>query len=807
MPTANRIALLAIFAVACFGAASPARSQSENVDLLANFDPHPGWHSGIWGYTSPGGVEIAILGCEEGTSFINVTNPANPVEVGYFPGANSIWREFRTYGHYAYIVCDEGNDGLKIVDLANPLAPVLVATITTHWSTAHTVWIDQQRGYLMALGSNTFDNVVILDLVANPTNPPLVYRNGSFYTHDAYSRDNIFYSAAIFDGTLKTLNMATLPASMPVLDEIVTDDAFTHNIWLTDDGDYALTTDEQPGGHITVVDVSNPSNIFRVGSYINPRLPNTIVHNVMVKGNLAYASWYTSGLEIFDVSEPTQPTQVGFYDTFPGDQAQFDGAWGVYPFAESGNIYISDISTGLWVFEFDASFGTLEGLITDADTGDPIEGAEVTIPEVDQTQITGANGIFRLNLDPGTYTVQVEAFGYESDEAEFDVVVGETTPANFALEPIPTGSLSGTITNLAGGAGLGGVLVELIGTPLFTTTAANGAYSFPQVPANAYLIKASLFGFGAAEGIVTIQGGLPTNRNLSLSASPIAVNMEANPSWTVGAAGDNATAGIWTRVEPVGTYGNGIPIQPEVDHTVNPGQLCWVTGQGTDPNNIGENDVDNGHTTLVTSTYDLTAIADPTVRFFRWYVNDGNGTVDDIFRVDVSSNNGTSWVNLETVPQTRRLWEQMEFFLPDYITVTNQVRFRFIADDSGTGSIVEAGIDDFEIFAMRVSSDAPEVSTDPIATRLFAASPNPIVASDGTTLRFQLPRAGEVTLEIVDVAGRRINQLLNGNLTAGEHAVGWNGRDDSGRLVPGGVYFQKLTAAGSEQTGKITVIR
>jgi hypothetical protein len=283
--------------------------------------------------------------------------------------------------------------------------------------------------------------------------------------------------------------------------------------------------------------------------------------------------------------------------------------------------------------------------------------------------------------------------------------------------------------------------------------------------------------------------------------------MEANPNWTVGATGDDATAGIWTRVEPLGTYNGQTPIQPETDHTINPGQLCWVTGQGTDPSQIGQNDVDNGRTTLVTSAYDLSGLEDPTVRYFRWYVNDGNGTVDDVFRVDVSSDNGTSWVNLETLSETRRLWEQVDFYLPDYITPTNQVRLRFIADDSGGGSIVEAGIDDFEVFAVRVASDAPEDVTNPIATRLFPASPNPLTSSTSATLRFQLPRNGAVTLEIVDVAGRRVQELVNGVLPAGQHAIGWNGRDDSGRLVPGGVYFQKLTAGGTEHTGKITVIR
>ncbi len=94
----------------------------ENVILLKNLD-RGGTYSGNWGYTSPGGVELAISGTTTGTAFINATDPANAAEIAFIPGPNSTWREMATYGQYCYIVTEANGAALQIVSLANPLAP------------------------------------------------------------------------------------------------------------------------------------------------------------------------------------------------------------------------------------------------------------------------------------------------------------------------------------------------------------------------------------------------------------------------------------------------------------------------------------------------------------------------------------------------------------------------------------------------------------------------------------------------------------------------------------------------------------
>jgi hypothetical protein len=108
-----------------------------------------------------------------------------------------------------------------------------------------------------------------------------------------------------------------------------------------------LTTDEVAGGDLHIWSVQNPA--FPVAITTWTANPGAIIHNVTVRGDSAYISYYTEGLQVVDISNPASPLQVAYYDTWPGSSGGFNGAWGVYPFLESGNILVSDISTGLYV--------------------------------------------------------------------------------------------------------------------------------------------------------------------------------------------------------------------------------------------------------------------------------------------------------------------------------------------------------------------------------------------------------------------------------------------------------------------------
>ncbi len=166
-------------------------------------------------------------------------------------------------------------------------------------------------------------------------------------------------------------------------------------------------------------------------------------------------------------------------------------------------------------------------------------------------------------------------------------------------------------------------------------------------------------------------------------------------SWTVGATGDTATTGIWTRVDPIGTLA-----QPENDHTV-PGTLCYVTGQGSVGGALGEADVDGGATTLISPTFNALGLSDPQVQYWRWYSNNTGGSPNaDEMPIEISNNNGSTWVQLELVTENANAWVSKSFRISNFLTPTATMKVRFVARDLGSGSVIEAGVDDFEVFAL-----------------------------------------------------------------------------------------------------------
>jgi len=98
------------------------------------------------------------------------------------------------------------------------------------------------------------------------------------------------------------------------------------------------------------------------------------------------------------------------------------------------------------------------------------------------------------------------------------------------------------------------------------------------------------------------------------------------------------------------------------------------------------------------------------------------------------------------------------------------------------------------------------VQGDPQTIGRLTNTPNPF--RDGTTIAFELPEPSAVDLVVVDVGGRRVRELLDGErLAAGPQTVPWDGRDDGGRGVASGVYFVRADVGGRAQVRRITLVR
>jgi hypothetical protein len=277
-------------------------------------------------------------------------------------------------------------------------------------------------------------------------------------------------------------------------------------------------------------------------------------------------------------------------------------------------------------------------------------------------------------------------------------------------------------------------------------------------------------------------------------------NAETDRGWALGVGGDTATGGVWVRTEPIGTLQGIEPVQPDLDHTFDPGSLCFVTGNGAIGGAVGDADVDGGRTTLLSPVFALGNAVSATLGYWRWYTNDlGNNPGQDAWTVEVTAD-GTNWVVLEQTTASANEWTYFVFDLGSYVPLTDQVRVRFVAVDDSPGSLVEAAVDDLVLTAVRApATDAP-VGEVRAASGIVSLGPNPLHGKGAITYR--TGQAGRTALDLYDVSGRRVRALVDRVQAAGEYTV----------AIPvdgfvSGIYFVRLETAEVLEVRQIAVVR
>jgi len=401
------------WAAAFFAASSLLFAQGQNTTLLDTLDPRPAsGYNDIWGYVAPNGDEYALLGARDGTVVVNCVDPTNVYQTGFISGGTSTWRDIRTWDRYAYVVTEAGGSDVQIIDLTDPENPVLAAT----WggsvmgsSGAHNVCIDLGTGRMYVVGTN--QGTVVADLAANPTSPTYVGTWGTGanadYFHDLCVENGFAYGSMIYNGFLRISDASVFPPT--TLSDTATPAFFTHNAWPNAAGTLVATTDERGGGVIKLFDCSNKNSLVPLGEYT----PNTaaVPHNVFIIDDVAHMSFYTEGYRALDVSDPTNPVEIGYYDTYPGSSGGTSGAWGCYPFQPSGSIYVSDVSTGLYVLRLDRIRTEHTAL---PDTQDEMGPYAVTVKATSNTQVQSVE--LRYSVDGGATTTVAMAPTGNPDE-------------------------------------------------------------------------------------------------------------------------------------------------------------------------------------------------------------------------------------------------------------------------------------------------------------------------------------------------------------------------------------------------------
>ena len=366
----------------------------DQVDLLSFFPnsmlkadgrAHGVHTNDLWGWTDPlDGREYALVGRIDGTSFVDVTDPSNPVLVGDLPKPpgtppSQLWRDIKTYRNHAYIVADGNADyGMQVFDLTRLRSvprgamPALFEPDAHYleFAGSHNIVINEETGYAYAVGNsgpreNCGGGLHMIDL-SDPRDPEFVGCGPTRRIHDSQcvvyrgpddhyrGRELCLNSAEdvfeISDVTDKTNPVSVASASSPRA-------SYIHQGWLTPDHRYFYQNDE-----LDVLDGNVKTTrtlIWDLAEVEDPILLNQFLgsfpasaHNHYPKDGLMYQANYRYGLQVLDIFDPVHPREVGFFDTAPYHEGPgLSGAWSVYPFFKSGTVIVTSMQEGLFALK------------------------------------------------------------------------------------------------------------------------------------------------------------------------------------------------------------------------------------------------------------------------------------------------------------------------------------------------------------------------------------------------------------------------------------------------------------------------
>ncbi len=345
-----------------------------HLDFEALGDPDASGNDS-WGWTDPLTLrEYALMCLSTGTIFVDITDGINSVVIGKLPTntTNSIWRDVKTYGNYAFIVSEAVGHGMQVFDLtrlrsvdpSNGPIEFTADAVYEGFGNAHNIVINENNAYAYAVGTTTFSGGPHIIDISDPLNPTAAGGYSSEgYSHDGHvvtytGPDTDYLGSEIYIGSNENevviidITNKSNPALISKID--YPNVGYTHQGWFTSDMRYFILgdeTDELDMGFNTrtlvfdLIDLDNPTLHT---SYSGPT--EAIDHNGYVKGAELFLANYTAGIRIINVSDVSNMNEIAFFDTYPeNDNTAFNGVWSVYPYFTSGNVVVSDINRGLFI--------------------------------------------------------------------------------------------------------------------------------------------------------------------------------------------------------------------------------------------------------------------------------------------------------------------------------------------------------------------------------------------------------------------------------------------------------------------------
>lgn len=669
--------------------------------------------SDVWGYVDELGNEYAISGMSEGgISIVDITDPANPVEVFMVTATANNWWEIKIWNDRAYITT-EGGGGLMIIDLS-PLPEDHNLTVNYFtsggWATAHNLWIDE-NGILYIFGANKgVGGAIMYDLNIDPVNLTEVGFWNQYYVHDGIVIGDTLYAAHIHDGFFSIVDVSD-KTNPVILATANTPNNWTHNIWVNDNRTRVYTTDEVSGAFIAEYDISDFQNITETDRIQSSPGQGVIPHNAyVVSNNYVISSYFNDGVIIYDISRPGNMVEVGHYDTSPYNGTGFTGVWGTYNWLPSGNIIAGDATEGLFILSPTYVRGAyLEGMVTDQNTGFPISNVDVKIlgpGDLDHSDIAGE---YRMGTaQAGSYMVVFSKPAYRTDTINNVVLSnGNVTTLNVQLEPLVPFSFSGTVSESGSSSPVDSAIIRIENAQYLyeVYTDENGDFNIPVMYEGTFEIFIGKWEFHTtcfSEQIIDASNNV---LNVELEKG-FYEDFVFDNGWIASA---NATDGLWEYGKPFGTFFGPITIHPVMD-SPDCGDKAYTTGND---GNI-YNEVD-GTVTLTSPLFDATYISDPWISYYRWFFNANLNTAsagNDTMKIMLS--NGSETVVIEKVnayTNYNTVWNLHSERISDYLTPTSTMQFIVqVSDPDNIDDQTEGGIDGVQITSSSIGIEENSTS-------------------------------------------------------------------------------------------------
>ncbi len=328
----------------------------------------------IWGwFDAQSGNEYALMGMTNGTAFVDITNPEDPIFLGRLPTqtTESSWRDIKVYQDHAYIVADDaGAHGMQVFDLTRLRGLVAPQTFSADvvygdFAFAHNLAINEDAGFAYAVGTNTCGGGLHIIDIRTPINPMFAGCHSTVQSHDSqcvnyqgpdadHANNEVCVSSN--QNHVEIVDVTDKTAPVTISSTMYPQSGFVHQGWLTEDHRFFLLGDEADE---STFNVPTRTHVFDVSDLDAPvyvfayeAATAATDHNLYILGNRVFQANYTSGLRVLEFGDLANEElmEIAFFDTFPtSDATDFSGAWSAYPYLPSGTIIVSDITNGLFI--------------------------------------------------------------------------------------------------------------------------------------------------------------------------------------------------------------------------------------------------------------------------------------------------------------------------------------------------------------------------------------------------------------------------------------------------------------------------